>query len=93
MNTRHISIGTLDQRRDIKLRIISAGRKYLNLFRFHLAQAFTRRGTGMVLVKKYEKIQNNINLLLSDARVSEFTSLDHLEQDDTDIYQLTKKKK
>ena len=47
----------------------------------------------MNVVKKYEKIQNNINLLLSDARVSEFTSLDHLEQDDTDIYQLTKKKK
>jgi len=40
----------------------------------------------MNVVKKYEKIQNNINLLMSDARVSEFASLDHLEQEDTDIY-------
>ena len=40
----------------------------------------------MNVVKKYEKIQNNINLLMSDARVSEFTSLDHLDQEDTDIY-------
>ena len=45
------------------------------------------------VVRKYENIQHNINLLMSDTRVSEFSKLDEIESEDLDIYKLTKKKR
>ena len=44
------------------------------------------------LIRQYEKIQNNINLLLSDARLSNFQSMDNFQSEDLDIYQLNKQK-
>ena len=46
----------------------------------------------VTLVKKYESIQNNINLLQRETRVSEFSDVENLNSEDTDIHRLIKRR-